>query len=156
MAQRSSNEMDFLEFTIQQLLDSSIAEGRMNERFRGTEIIMGQLGQDIEKPPVFEGENNRNTNDASKLSYAESALVLRYIGIAMLVGSFLVHFILLCCGRRYRLERNLRELEALDPDYQRGLITEEGVNIMLEKGRRESTKRTMPSSPEMPSSAQTV
>lgn len=148
-----ANEIDFLEFTIQQRLNSSIAEGTMNERFRGTEIVMGQLGQGIEtlseSPLVFKDENNMNTNDSSKLSYAESALILRYIGIAMLAGSFFVHFILLCCGRRYRLERNLKELEALDPDYQRGLITEEGVNLMLEKGRRESTDR-------MPSSSQTV
>ena len=149
-----SYEMDFLELTIQQRLDSSIAEGIMNERFRGTGILMGQLGQDIET--LSEGlVNPLNADDASKLSYAESALILRYIGIGMLVGSFLVHCILLCCGRRYRLERNLKELECQDPDYQRGLITEEGVNLMLERGRRESTQR-MSSSSLMPSSSQTV
>jgi hypothetical protein len=58
----------------------------------------------------------------------------------MLVGSILSSVILALLGRRDRMEKEGKEMAALDPEYQRGLVTEQGVNLMLDKGRRESER----------------
>ena len=80
----------------------------------------------------------RSMNDAPELDYAEDAFILRYIGIGMVGATLLSHTILSCLGMWYRRNKELKEVAALDPEYQRGLITEQGVNLMLERGRRES------------------
>eukprot|EP00531_Pseudo-nitzschia_arenysensis_P013045 CAMPEP_0116136324 /NCGR_PEP_ID=MMETSP0329-20121206/11662_1 /TAXON_ID=697910 /ORGANISM="Pseudo-nitzschia arenysensis, Strain B593" /LENGTH=375 /DNA_ID=CAMNT_0003631181 /DNA_START=228 /DNA_END=1355 /DNA_ORIENTATION=+ len=80
----------------------------------------------------------RGMNDAPELDYAESALILRYIGIGMVGLTFVMHTILACMGMCYRRRKERKEIAALDPEYQRGLISEHGVNLMLERGRRES------------------
>jgi hypothetical protein len=137
-----TDEMVLLEHTIQQRLNLSIIDGIMNQRLRGTEIIMGNLGQEFgtlpESSVTFEEENNIHADP--ELNYKQSALILRYIGIVMLVGSILSSVILALLGRRDRMEKEGKEMAALDPEYQRGLVTEQGVNLMLDKGRRESER----------------
>jgi hypothetical protein len=137
----STDEMVLLEHTIQQRLNLSITGGIMNQRLRGTEIIMGKLGQEFGTMPessVIFGEENIYAGP--ELNYKESALILRYIGIAMLIGSILSSIILTVLGRRDRMDKERKEMAALDPEYRRGLVTEQGVNLMLDKGRRESER----------------
>ena len=151
-----TDEMEYLELRIQQRLDLSIVKGVMNQRFRETEILIGKLGQDFEilsesSSTSYEDsmdDDSEFSYDDSELSYAESALILRYTGYVLLAGSFLVHIILLCLGRCYNQQKERKEVAALDPEYQNGLITEEGVTLMLAKGRRESER--------MPSSSRTL
>lgn len=135
-----TDEMAFMEHRIQQHLNMSIAAGIMNQRFEGTEIIMGKLGQEIGIVPgsslTLEEEHIYANNP--ELNFKESALILRYIGTGMLVGCSILIASLTSLGRKYRLEQERKEMEALDPEYHRGLVTEQGVNLMLERGRRES------------------
>jgi len=136
-----TDEMVFMEHRIQQRLNVSIAEGVMNQRLMGTQIIMAKLGQEFGTLPgnsfVFE---ETNSIAELELEYKESALILRYIGIAMLWLSFGLGVSLTELGRRHRLERERMEIADLDPEYQRGLVTEQGVNLMLERGRKESER----------------
>lgn len=134
-----TDEMVFMEQRIQQLLNLSIIDGIMNYRLRETDIIMGKIGQQFgifpEKSFTFEEEN---IYADPELDYKQSALILRYTGISLIIGSVVSSIILTYLGRRYRLDKKRKEMAALDPEYQRGLVTEQGVNLMLEKGRRES------------------
>jgi len=136
-----TDEMVYMEDRIQLGLNASITDGIMNQKLRGTGIIMGVLGQEWQTFPessVTLEEDNINVDP--ELDYEQSAIVLRYIGIVMLIGSFACGTILPYLGRRYRLELERKELAARDPENQRGLVTEQGVNLMLEIGRRESER----------------
>lgn len=132
-----TDEMVLLEHTIQQHLNLSITGGVMNQRLWGTEIIMGKLGQEFgtmsKSSVIFE---EKNIHADPELNYKESALILRYIGIIMLAASIVSSIILAVLGRRDRMDKESK----LDPEYQRGLVTEQGVNLMLDKGRRESER----------------
>lgn len=137
-----TDEVAFIEYRIQEGLNLSIAEGMMNERFRGTEISMGKVGQAfVALPPESSlafGEENIDADP--ELNYEQSSEILRYIGILMLAGSFCSIIILTFMGRRYARERERKETAVVDPEYQKGLVTEQGVNLMLERGRRESER----------------
>lgn len=136
-----TDEMVFMEHRIQKRLNVSIAEGVMNQRLMGTQIIMAKLGQEFGTLPgnsfIFE---ETNIIAELELEYKESALILRYIGIAMLLGSAGLGVSLTYLGKRYRLEKERMEIADLDPEYHRGLVTEQGVNLMLERGRKESER----------------
>mmetsp|Transcript_24695 Transcript_24695/g.57967 ORF Transcript_24695/g.57967 Transcript_24695/m.57967 type:complete len:314 (-) Transcript_24695:214-1155(-) len=152
--------ISYIENRIQRGLNISISEGIMNERLMGTDVTMGKIGEDfVALPGSFStfGEenvhveselNNENSFKFSEenidadpdLNYEQSAEILRYIGFLMLIGSFSSITILTCMGRRYALERERKETAGVDPEYQRGLVTERGVNLMLERGRRESER----------------
>jgi len=148
---RSADEMNLLERKIQRRLNLSIIEGVMDQRLRGTDVIMAKLGQeygtefgtlpklgqDPGSPNTFEEEN---IEAAPILDYSESARVLRYIGIALLITTIFVNIMLTYCARQYRLKKEREEKERSDPKFKRGLVTEEGVNIILERGRRESER----------------
>eukprot|EP00537_Pseudo-nitzschia_pungens_P006762 CAMPEP_0172371616 /NCGR_PEP_ID=MMETSP1060-20121228/43944_1 /TAXON_ID=37318 /ORGANISM="Pseudo-nitzschia pungens, Strain cf. cingulata" /LENGTH=189 /DNA_ID=CAMNT_0013097311 /DNA_START=501 /DNA_END=1071 /DNA_ORIENTATION=+ len=89
---RASNTTDniiFMENRIQQRLDASIADGSMRQRMRGTGIIIGEFGDKwesySENPITFEEEN---VNADPELDYKQAAVILRYIGIVILIGSF--------------------------------------------------------------------
>lgn len=97
--------------------------------------VAKEIGSDVENSSSFTA---RGMNDAPELDYAESALVLRYIGIGMVGLTFVVHTILVCMGMCYKRSKERKEVSDLDPEYQRGLITEQGVNLMLERGRQQS------------------
>ena len=100
--------------------------------------VLGQEWQTFPESSVTLEEDNINVDP--ELDYEQSAIVLRYIGIVMLIGSIATSSILTYLGRRYRLELERKELAARDPENQRGLVTEQGVNLMLEIGRRESER----------------
>jgi hypothetical protein len=141
MTANFTDEMVFMEHRIQKRLNVSIAEGVMNQRLMGTQIIMAKLGQEFGTLPgnsfIFE---ETNIIAELELEYKESALILRYIGIAMLLGSAGLGVSLTYLGKRYRLEKERMEIADLDPEYHRGLVTEQGVNLMLERGRKESER----------------
>lgn len=133
------DEKTYLEETIQESLDRSIAEGVMNERFGDTNIIIGEYRpQEIDTDPEPVSINN---------DYVEPARLLRYIGIGILVGTSLIHYLLFELESRYpRPESKLKEIDVEDSqhddaEYQRGLGTEDGVNQMLEEGRRQTEER---------------
>ncbi|OEU16148.1 hypothetical protein FRACYDRAFT_238735 [Fragilariopsis cylindrus CCMP1102] len=86
-----------------------------------------------------EGEDNIIHLDP-ELEFTKPAVILRYIGIAMILLSLSTAIILTYLGRRYRIKKELKELSLPDPEEQRGLVTEQGVNLMLEIGRRESER----------------
>ena len=88
---------------------------------------------------VEEGEDNIIHLDP-ELEFTKPAVILRYIGIAMILLSLSTAIILTYLGRRYRIKKELKELSLPDPEEQRGLVTEQGVNLMLEIGRRESER----------------
>mmetsp|Transcript_26945 Transcript_26945/g.74064 ORF Transcript_26945/g.74064 Transcript_26945/m.74064 type:complete len:308 (+) Transcript_26945:245-1168(+) len=142
---RASNTTDniiFMENRIQQRLDASIADGSMRQRMRGTGIIIGEFGDKwesySENPITFEEEN---VNADPELDYKQAAVILRYIGIVILIGSFSFTIALSILGRRYRKQRESGEKSATRrAAEQRGLVTEQGVNIMLDIGRRESER----------------
>lgn len=139
------DEQSFMEFRLQSSLNVSIMEGDMNERLKGTGILMGLVGQEWEflsddSSMVWKEEN---IDADPELDYRYPALVLRYIGIVLLIGSVASSIILTYMGRQYRLnkERTEKEFAFLrDPELQTGLVTAEGVNMMLEIGRRESER----------------
>lgn len=138
----ATDEMLYMEDRIQQRLNESITEGLMNQRLRGTGIYMGRLGQEsevyLENSLTFEEEN---TNADPELDYKQSALVMRYIGIVMLVASVSFSATLTYLGRRYRLKKDRKEkMITRETAEQRGLVTEQGVNLMLDIGRRESER----------------
>jgi len=141
MANGTDEIMVYMQHTIQQRLNFSIIEDIMNKRLTGTGIIMGKLGQEFGTLPesslTFKEEN---IHADPELNYEQSSLILRYIGIAMLIGSVASSIILKYFGRRYRLDKERKEMAVLDPEYQRGLVTERGVNLMLDMGRRESER----------------
>ena len=155
-----TDEIAFMEKRIQRGLDISMDEGIMNERLRGTGISMGKNGQafvalpettsafedgNIHADPELNNESSytfgeENIHADPDLNYEQSAEILRFIGILLLLGSFTSIAILTCMGRRYALEIERKETAAVDPEYKRGLVTEQGVNLMLERGRRESER----------------
>lgn len=123
----------YLEQTIQESLDRSIFEGVLHQRFERTNIILGEY-----QPQDMDGISSRN-------EYVETARILRYIGIGLLLGSSLIHYLLYELGRRYRPQSEYKEVEVgesqyTDLEHQRGLGTEEGVNRMLEEGRRQTER----------------
>ena len=136
-----ADEMVYMEHVIRLGLNASIVEGVMNQRLRGTGIIMGVLGEEWQAfPDISLTSKEDNLNVDPEVDYKQAALVLRYIGIVMLIGSIACVTILTYLGRRYRLELERKEMAARDPEDQRGLVTEQGVNLMLDIGRRESER----------------
>merc|ERR1712238_271770 len=122
---RMSNFTD-VRMYMEDRLHASIRKGEMNQWFSETGIIMGIPGSEWQIFPEVE--------------YNEPAIILRYIGIVLMIGSFFGAIILTYLGRCYRIKTELKELSPPDPEEQRGLVTEQGVNLMLEIGRRESER----------------
>ncbi len=139
------DEKAYLEQTVQESLDRSIAEGVLYERLGDTNTIIGEYrAQDIDANL----ETALSTND-----HAKSALILRYVGIGLLLGTSFVHYLLFELESRYpRPQSKYTEVEIedsaqhYDAECQRGLGTEEGVNQMLEEGRRQTEERIQSSS----------
>jgi len=102
-------------------------------KYKVSDKVIGPFAEDS-----LASTTERSMNDAPELDYAEAAFIIRYIGIGMVGATLLSHTILSCLGMWYRRNKERKEVAALDPEYQRGLITEQGVNLMLERGRRES------------------
>lgn len=135
-----ADELIAMEHRIQQRLNASITEGSIHQRLWGTGIVMSQPGQELEAYPenslTFEEEN---IYADPALDYKMSAIVMRYIGIVMIVGSISFSVLLTYLGRRHRMEKDRKEKIAnRELAEQRGLVTEQGVNLMLDIGRRES------------------
>jgi hypothetical protein len=163
-----TDEILYMEDLIDVGLHVSIVEGIMNQRLEGTGIIMrtvpGNIWQAFPEinipteedvgtvpenewqafseiiPPIEEEEEDNNIILDPELEFKKPAKILRYIGIVMIVGSISTAIILTYLGRRYRIKKELKELSPPDPEEQRGLVTEQGVNLMLEIGRRESER----------------
>jgi len=129
-----TDEMVYMEHRIQQHLNLSIIKGVMNSKLRGTEVMMGKLGQEFGTLPksslAFEEEH--------ELNYKQPAIILRYIGMTMMFLTTISGIFLTCLGRHHMRDEGRKENVALDPEYKRGLGTEQGVNFMLERGRRET------------------
>lgn len=102
-----------------------------NESHAFSEIIL---------PTDAEEEEDNNIILDPELDLMKPAIILRYIGIVMMVGSISAAIILTYLGKRYRIKKERKELSPPDPEEQRGLVTEQGVNLMLEIGRRESER----------------
>lgn len=141
-ASNATDNMIFMEDRVQQRLDVSIANGLMHQRMRDTGITIGKFGQEWENysetPMIFEEEN---INADPELHYKQAAVILRYIGIVMLIGNMSFSIALTIMGRRYRIEKDRREKVATRQSAeQRGLVTEQGVNLMLDIGRRASER----------------
>lgn len=122
-------------------LHASIRKGEINQWFAETGIIMGIPGNEWQTfPEISSSKEEDNIINRPEVEYNEPAIILRHIGIVLLVGSFSVAIILTYLGRRYRIKTERKELSPPDPEEQRGLVTEQGVNLMLEIGRRESER----------------
>ena len=79
-------------------------------------------------------------SNGPEVEYNGPAIILQYIDIVMIVGSFMCAIIIDYLGRCYRTRIEQKSLSPPDPVEQRGLVTEQGVNLMLEIGRRESER----------------
>mmetsp|Transcript_272 Transcript_272/g.685 ORF Transcript_272/g.685 Transcript_272/m.685 type:complete len:306 (-) Transcript_272:34-951(-) len=139
-AETVADELITMEHRIQQRLNASITEGSIHQRLWGTGIVMSQSGQELEAYPesslTFEEEN---IYADPALEYKESAIVMRNIGIVMLVLSISFSVTLTYLGKRHRMEKDRKEKVAIrELAEQRGLVTEQGVNLMLDEGRRAS------------------
>lgn len=157
----ATNKVIYFQDVIQERLNAGIVEGAMSERLVGTGLTMLLLDEpkrkeepdsqtiedDLDPLLVDEGPDSRfdEENDFEselEIDFGTSALVLRYVGIVMLVLSVSFGVVLTFLGRRHRLkkERIEKEMIAQMTAEQRGLVTEQGVNLMLEIGRRESER----------------
>jgi len=139
-AETVADELITMEHRIQQRLNASITEGSIHQRLWGTGIVMSQSGQELEAYPesslTFEEEN---IYADPALEYKESPIVMRNIGIVMLVLSISFSVTLTYLGKRHRMEKDRKEKVAIrELAEQRGLVTEQGVNLMLDEGRRAS------------------
>ena len=122
-------------------LYASIRNGEMNQWFAETGIIIGI--PESKQHPFQENSSSKEEDSISnsqEVEYNEPAIILRYIGIVMIVGSFICAIIIDFLGRCYRTNIERKKLSPPDPEEQRGLVTEQGVNLMLEIGRRESER----------------
>lgn len=134
------DEKAYLEQTVQESLDRSIAEGVMYERLGDTTNI--RIGEYRAQDMNTNLETALSTND-----YAKPALILRYVGIGLLLGTSFVQYLLFELESRYpRPQSKYTDVEIEDSQHddaecQRGLGTEEGVNQMLEEGRRQTEER---------------
>ena len=165
-----TDEILYMEDLIDVGLHVSIMDGIMDQRLEGTGIIMrtvpgnewqsfseitlpteedvgstdpgneSQAFSEIILPTDAEEEEDNNIILDPELDLMKPAIILRYIGIVMMVGSISAAIILTYLGKRYRIKKERKELSPPDPEEQRGLVTEQGVNLMLEIGRRESER----------------
>jgi len=137
---RMSNFTD-VRMYMEDRLHASIRKGEMNQWFSETGIIMGIPGSEWQIfPEISSSEDEDSIINGPEVEYNEPAIILRYIGIVLMIGSFFGAIILTYLGRCYRIKTELKELSPPDPEEQRGLVTEQGVNLMLEIGRRESER----------------
>lgn len=148
----------YLQDVTQLALDVSIMEGIMDSRLNGTSIVMRPMGKElqtfaaamshevqrmVQEDAVDEDEQDDNGNESTptESDFKEFAIVLRYVGVVMLLISLTVVLLLTHLARRRRLatEQKLSNDER-DLEESKGLVTEQGVNRMLDIGRQESEK----------------
>jgi len=135
----ATDEMAYMEHRIQQHLNLSIIKGVVNTKLRGTEIMMGKLGHEFGTLPKSSSASEEELIHIDpELNHRQPAIILRYIGMAMIYLTTISGIFLTYLGRRHIRDEERKEKAALDPEYQRGLDTEQGVNLMLERGRRET------------------
>lgn len=157
----ATDEAMYMQRVIQERLNTGIVEGAMSERLVGTGLTMllldeprwneeqdSRIDDSIPDPLLVDEDFDSRFDEENdfeselEIDFGTSALVLRYIGIVMLVLSVSFGVVLTFLGRRHRLkkERIEKEMVTQITAEQRGLVTEQGVNLMLEIGRRESER----------------
>lgn len=122
-------------------LHTRIKKGELNQWFAQTGVIIGI--SEINQQPflkISSSEEEDSIINGQEIEYNEPAIILRYIGIGLMVGNFIGSIILNLLGRRYKTNTERKELSPTNPEEQRGLVTEQGVNLMLDIGRRESER----------------
>jgi hypothetical protein len=136
----------YMQDVTQLALDVSIMEGIMDRRLDGTGIVMSPVGNEFQTFEATSSEVQQDEVDdvdesTSAYDYKNVAAILRYIGVAMLVINVAAVVLLthLARSRRLAKEQSLRNAER-ELDESKGLVTEQGVNLMLDIGRKESEK----------------
>lgn len=156
-----SDHLGYMEDVTQLALDVSIMEGSMDARMDGTNILMSMIGledemfQEAAERYTSNGGDGSSGNDEavgaengssnlqngngsfSNTEFEMGAEVLRYIGIGMLVVNVIVVTLLTTLARRRR-RRRMEEQVTQKADGAARLVTEQGVNKMLEIGRAKS------------------
>jgi hypothetical protein len=149
----------YMEDVTQLALDVSIMEGVMDRRLDGAGIVTSTVGMELQ---TFEAEivsevqnetddydhdyddeddNDDGTSTAIEPDFYEIAIILRYVGVIMLLINATIIVLLTYVARRRRLaaEQKVRKAE-LELEESKGLVTEQGVNLMLDIGRKASEK----------------
>ena len=128
-----------IQYTLQDALDESIRSGSMDERLQELGARLSPVGEEVEFfVDDIIGEEEEENDEGRIRDPSFSPEFLRWIGSIMLAASVVFPFMLTLLSGRQRnnvnQDRNRRREEL------GGLVTEAGVDQMLEIGRRESTK----------------
>ncbi|KAL3925976.1 MAG: hypothetical protein SGILL_000023 [Bacillariaceae sp.] len=144
-----SDELEFMEDSVQLALDVSIMEGIMDTRLEGTGLQMSMVGQEVntfEDSMITEDQGNEeleseDVNRSQEFDVENKAQLLRWIGVGLLVVNVAVFVVLTTLGKRHR-KKKMEEENLLDHDLEgnQGLCTEKDVEHMLEVSRRHSSQ----------------
>jgi hypothetical protein len=127
-----------MENVAQLALDVQILEGAMDERLEDLRARMSLVGQESE---AFE---EVVLDFMQYWDYSAGAKALRWVGVVMLLVNLVMLTLLTRLGRERRLDREQDAVHRRDE--RGGLVTEAGVDHMLDVGRRESLKAIVGSS----------
>jgi hypothetical protein len=137
--QANNNQMlgtQVMENVAQLALDVSIMEGTMDQRLEDFGAFMCPVGQEVEAfQEIVEEEEGGEVEDP--LVAVTHPRLLRWIGIIMLITDLVGSTLLGYLGRRRRVEREGKGETLKKREEMGGLVTEAGVDHMLEVGRRE-------------------
>ena len=145
---------DFFQETVQQALELSIFEGRMNHQFQGTGVIWSVPGDEVETFETYLEEIERQNNHTRNDTFLEQELVedfdpddnhlLRILGSILLVlNTIFVTALNRAAKKRRKLRERLEEeaesrIKENDQEPEGGLTSEAGVEKMLQAGREGS------------------
>ena len=144
-----TNQEDFMEDVTQLALDVSIMEGGMDSRMKGTGLRMSMVGQEVDtfegltvpQNTDSDGGNDDSNETIEELDFQQGGTILQWIGITMFLVNLFVFLLLTNLARRRRLERESKaKLDENLLKERAGLVTEYGVNHMLDISRGESLR----------------
>jgi membrane protein implicated in regulation of membrane protease activity len=143
-----TNQEDFMEDVTQLALDVSIMEGFMDTRMKDTGIKMSMVGQEVGTFEVLtvpqdtvDGDIDDSDENTQEVDFQQGGTVLQWVGIVMFLVNLFVFLLLTNLARRRRLERESKaKLDENLLTERAGLVTEHGVNQMLDISRGESLR----------------
>ena len=144
----------YLQDITQLALDVSVMEGVMDARMEGTAIYMSMVGlesdtfkeaaEDYTSKLSGGGTGNSSSTAQSDntvyqdADFENNGKILRYVGIGLIFVNVVSVALLTTLARQRR--RNFEGRQRYRDDRVAHLVTENGVNKMLETGRRQSEK----------------
>lgn len=132
-----SDPLLYMQNVTQLALDVSILEGTMDTRLKRSGVVLSVTGDEYQTFGTASDDDVQTT----EVDFGSAAAVLRYIGLAILLVNFTAVFSLTWLARRRRLakEQDLTS-QGRESEENKGLVTEQGVNRMLDIGRKESER----------------